>query len=45
MEKTSEQIRADLLRPLFQTGPGYWTAVAISASMVLAGVFAFSYQV
>jgi Ni/Fe-hydrogenase subunit HybB-like protein len=45
MEKTSEQIRADLLRPLFQTGPGYWTAVAISASMVLAGVFAFCYQV
>jgi len=45
MEKTSEQIRADLLRPLFSTGPGYWTAVAIAASMVLAGVFAFCYQV
>jgi Ni/Fe-hydrogenase subunit HybB-like protein len=45
MEKTSEQIRSDLLRPLLRTGAGYWTAVAISASMVLAGVFAFSYQV
>ena len=45
MAKTSEQIRADLLRPLSQTGVGYWLAIAVTGSMVLAGVFAFSYQV
>src|SRR5579862_2292016 len=45
MAKTAEQIRADLLRPLLRTSPAYWFAVAITGSMVLAGVFAFSYQV
>jgi molybdopterin-containing oxidoreductase family membrane subunit len=45
MEKTAEQIRGDLLRPLFRSGAGYWLAVGVTGSMVLAGVFAFSYQV
>jgi len=45
MAKTAEQIRADLLRPLVRTSPAYWFAVAVAGSMVLAGVFAFSYQV
>src|SRR5260370_28328847 len=45
MAKTAEQIRGDLLRPLFRTGAGYWLAVSVTGSMVLAGVFAFSYQV
>src|SRR5437899_12880901 len=45
MEKTAKQIRGDLLRPLFRSGAGYWLAVGLTGSMVLAGVFAFSYQV
>src|ERR1700731_703511 len=45
MAKTAEQIRADLLRPVFRTSPAYWLAVGVSGSMVLAGLFAFSYQV
>ena len=45
MAKTAEQIRADLLRPLVRTSPAYWFAVAVAGSMVLAGVFAFSWQV
>src|SRR6266566_5897021 len=28
MEKTAEQIRGDLLRPLFRSGAGYWLAAA-----------------
>src|ERR1700680_2597076 len=45
MAKTAEQIRADLLGPIFRSGPAYWLAVGVSGSMVLAGVFAFTYQV
>src|SRR5260370_1680668 len=45
MAKTAEQIRGDLLRPLFRTGAGYRLAVSVTGSMVLAGVFAFSYQI
>src|SRR5260370_7170959 len=45
MAKTAEQIRGDLLRPLFRTGAGYWLAVSVTGSMVLAGVFPLSYQI
>src|SRR5579864_7802379 len=45
MAKTAEQIRADLLRPLCRSSPACWLAVGVSGSMVLAGAFAFSYQV
>src|SRR6201984_1923854 len=45
MDKTSEQIQRVLVRPLFHSGVTYWLAVAISGSLVLAGVAAFCYQV
>ena len=44
MEKTSEQIQRDLVRPLYRSGTAYWIAVAFCSSLVLAGVSAFCYQ-
>ena len=45
MQRTAEQIEKDLLRPIFHSGPGYRIAVGIASCFVLAGVFAFGYQV
>jgi len=44
MQRTAEQIEKDLLRPIFRSSPRYWIAVGISSSLVLAGVYAFGYQ-
>src|SRR5277367_5977124 len=44
MQPTAEQIEQDLLRPLFHSSGKYWVAVAIAASLLLAGVAAFGYQ-
>ena len=44
MPATAEQIEQDLLRPLFESSGKYWVAVAIAASLLLAGVAAFGYQ-
>ena len=44
MQRTAEQIEQDLLRPLFHSSGKYWVAVALSASLLLAGVAAFGYQ-
>jgi Ni/Fe-hydrogenase subunit HybB-like protein len=45
IDKTPEQIRGDLLRPLFHSTRRYWIAVALSGALVLAGVATFLYQV
>src|SRR6185437_5419131 len=45
MNKTSDQIQRDLLRPMYRTGAGYWIAVAIAGALVLAGVATYIYQV
>src|SRR5665213_210105 len=44
MINTSEKIQRDLTRPLFESTPAYWLAVAFCGSLVLAGVAAFCYQ-
>ncbi len=44
MQRTAEQIEQDLLRPLFHSSGKYWIAVALAASLLLAGVAAFCYQ-
>jgi Ni/Fe-hydrogenase subunit HybB-like protein len=45
MQRTAEQIEKDLLRPIFHSSPSYRIAVGIASCFVLAGVFAFGYQV
>jgi len=44
MPNTAEKMQQDLLRPIFHSSARYWIAVALASSLVLAGVFAFSYQ-
>ena len=44
MQRTAEQIQHDLLWPIFHSSRKYWIAVALAASLVLAGVAAFAYQ-
>lgn len=45
MQRTAEQIEKDLLHPIFHSSPKYWIAVGIAGCLVLAGVYAFGYQV
>src|SRR4051812_19180869 len=44
MKKTEAEVQKDLMRPLFEASSTYWIAVALAASLVLAGVFALMYQ-
>jgi Ni/Fe-hydrogenase subunit HybB-like protein len=43
IKKSEVQVQNDLLRPLFEASAGYWMAVGVAASMVLAGVGALLY--
>ena len=44
MKKSEEQVQTDLLRPLCEASAGYWLAVAVAGSVVLAGVGTLCYQ-
>ena len=44
MQRTAEQIEQDLLRPIFTSTVKYKVALVLSASLVLAGIAAFGYQ-
>src|SRR3954465_4920396 len=44
MKNSETQVQKDLMRPLFEESPGYWIAVAMAGSLVLAGVCALMYQ-
>ena len=44
MQRTAEQIEKDLLQPIFKSSVAFRAAVTLSATLVLAGVAAFGYQ-
>lgn len=44
MKKTPDQINQDLLRPVVQTSPSFFLACGILGAFVLAGAYAWGYQ-
>jgi len=44
LKKTGEQVQNDLLRPMYEASKGYWIALGVAASLVLAGIYALCYQ-
>ena len=44
MQRATEKIEQDLLRPIFHTSVKSWIALGVSGCLVLAGVAAFGYQ-
>lgn len=44
-ERTDEQINQAVLRPMFQTGRGFWVLVLVLGAIVAWGVYAWVYQI
>jgi len=44
-ERTDEEINQAVLRPMFQTGKGFWILVGILGAIIAWGVFAWGYQI
>lgn len=44
-ERTDEQINQAVLRPMFQTGRGFWVLVLVLGAIVAWGIYAWAYQI
>ncbi|MFQ5932948.1 MAG: NrfD/PsrC family molybdoenzyme membrane anchor subunit, partial [Nitrospiraceae bacterium] len=44
-ERTDNEINEAVLRPMFQTGRGFWVLVIILGAIIAWGVFAWGYQI
>jgi molybdopterin-containing oxidoreductase family membrane subunit len=44
-ERTDEEINEAVLRPMFQTGKGFWALVVVLGAIIAWGVFAWGYQI
>jgi molybdopterin-containing oxidoreductase family membrane subunit len=43
--QTDEEINEAVLRPMFETGPGFWILVAVLVAVILWGLYAWGYQI
>ena len=44
-QQTDEEINQAVLRPMFETGPGFWILVAVLVAVILWGLYAWGYQI
>ncbi len=44
-QQTDEEINQAVLRPMFETGPGFWVLVAVLVAVILWGLYAWGYQI
>lgn len=44
-QQTDQEINEAVLRPMFETGPGFWILVAVLVAIILWGLYAWGYQI
>jgi molybdopterin-containing oxidoreductase family membrane subunit len=44
-QRSDEEINQAVLKPMFQTGKGFWILVAILVAIVAWGIYAWGYQI
>ena len=44
-ERTDKEINEAVLRPMFQTGLGFWILIGILVAIIAWGMFAWGYQI